>query len=47
MGDSERKQAAQDRAEQVTGFLTSKRGLIVVGVLAVALTVSLIWSLFA
>ena len=47
MSDSERKQAAQERAEAVVGFLTTRRGLITVGVLGAALAISLIWSLFA
>ena len=47
MSDSERKQAAQERAEAVVGFLTSRRGLITVGVLGAALAISLVWSVFA
>lgn len=46
MSDRERKQAAQERAEAVVGFLTTRRGLITLGVLGVALAISLIWSVF-
>lgn len=46
MPEPEKKNADDEAVDQVVGFLTSVRGMIVVGVLAVGLLVGVVWSMF-